>query len=222
MITARDVALELVRVHRYFGWRAEKEALFSPRRIDVLVIAPGGSDVVAFEIKVSLADFRTELKHPEKRQAVIANCTQFYFVSPSGLIPPREVPDGCGLMYFDGSEFTTVKPLQGRSSLLCRIEQDRIDEREDRDRRNRLPEWLYYLEEYGEEYTADCYCGPSDSFGEVLPKWMRRDEPLRKPLRLDLDVETAVKSAPHHQCVMYSSLTRCRFELVQAVARPSQ
>jgi len=98
--SAVEVADFLVKVHRIYGWRAQKEALFSPRRIDVLAIAPGGTDVIGFEIKTSLSDLKAELNNPSKRLAVSRFCTQFYFVLPFGLISASKIPKECGVIYF--------------------------------------------------------------------------------------------------------------------------
>jgi len=57
---------------------------------------------IAYEIKVSKADFQNELKHPDKRLAaeMFANLT--YFAAPIGIIKPEQVPDGWGLIEIVG------------------------------------------------------------------------------------------------------------------------
>lgn len=57
--------------------------------------------MIAYEVKVSRTDFRNELKDPDKRATVIANSSEFYFVTPKDLIGHGEVPLGCGLIYFE-------------------------------------------------------------------------------------------------------------------------
>ncbi|VAW72231.1 hypothetical protein MNBD_GAMMA12-1661 [hydrothermal vent metagenome] len=53
---------------------------------------------IAYEIKVSRADFLKELKSPEKRQWASEISHQFYFIAPQGIIRTEELPEGCGLL----------------------------------------------------------------------------------------------------------------------------
>lgn len=50
---------------------------------------------IGYEIKVSRADFMGD----EKWRGYLAYCNEFYFVCPSGLIQPEELPDGIGLLW---------------------------------------------------------------------------------------------------------------------------
>lgn len=52
----------------------------------------------AYEIKVSRADFRKELREPLKRRAALRYSNMFWFVTQEGLVKPEEVPIECGLM----------------------------------------------------------------------------------------------------------------------------
>ncbi len=52
----------------------------------------------AFEVKVSKADFKSELENPNKRSPAMDFCHYFSFVAPVGLILPSEVPERCGLL----------------------------------------------------------------------------------------------------------------------------
>lgn len=54
---------------------------------------------VAYEIKVSRADWKRELEQPRKREAAMALSNEFWFACPPGVIDPRDVPSGCGLLY---------------------------------------------------------------------------------------------------------------------------
>jgi len=72
-----------------------------PRYIDALALNLWPSKKhhrIAYEIKISRADFLKELKSPEKRQWAIEISHQFYFVAPQNLIKTEEVPAGCGLL----------------------------------------------------------------------------------------------------------------------------
>lgn len=53
---------------------------------------------VAYEIKVSRADFRRELDDPTKRAPWEAVAMETWFAAPAGVIPAAEVPDGWGLI----------------------------------------------------------------------------------------------------------------------------
>lgn len=177
---AREIADCLISTHRDHGWRAERESLFSPRRIDVLAIAPQGKQVVAFEIKTSIADFRNELKNPEKRMAVMRNCTQFYFVTPFNLVRPEDIPDDCGLLWYSLHDvdlcFYPKKTIPG-VSIPCQIYDARM-----RDRR---------LEEIEDEALNGWTF--SDAF--PFPVWMLPGWRI-KPLRFQMDVSATAARYP--------------------------
>ena len=72
----------------------------SPQRIDFYAINCWNSKRylrIAYEIKVSRADFRAELRAPLKRDAALRLSNEFYFIAPRGLLKPVEMPEGCGL-----------------------------------------------------------------------------------------------------------------------------
>ena len=60
-----------------------------------------------YEIKISRSDF----KRDEKWRYYLEYCHLFYFVTPYGLIEPREVPPEAGLCYVtkNGQKIRTVK-----------------------------------------------------------------------------------------------------------------
>ena len=53
---------------------------------------------VCYEIKLSRADFLTELRNPLKRRIGMRYSNEFYFVTPAGLVTRDEIPAGCGLI----------------------------------------------------------------------------------------------------------------------------
>lgn len=53
---------------------------------------------VAYELKVSRADWLKEKKDPLKRRGARLLSNQFYYVTPPGLITPDEIPIDCGLL----------------------------------------------------------------------------------------------------------------------------
>lgn len=69
---------------------------------------------VAYEIKVSRADFAREIRHPEKRRAAEAVSTECLFAVPIGMVKPDEVPEGWGLVeVMKGPKCrTSVQPQQ--------------------------------------------------------------------------------------------------------------
>lgn len=82
------------------GWRGTNY-------IDAYVIAAWPSEQnkrIAFEIKVSRADFLNEMKKPNKRRPALFFSNEFYFVAPKGLLKPEEVPEECGLIEFDETQ----------------------------------------------------------------------------------------------------------------------
>jgi hypothetical protein len=65
------------------------------RCIDVLAFSAWSSARryarVGYEVKVSRADLRRELLRPDKRQANVEWCNEFYFAVPAGLLRPEEL-----------------------------------------------------------------------------------------------------------------------------------
>lgn len=93
-------------------WNADKWAYFEElrvgtgygrgveQRIDAwaMHLWPSESMVrIAYEVKVSRADFLNELKNPLKRRKALLFSNMFFFVTPPGLVKPEEVPLECGL-----------------------------------------------------------------------------------------------------------------------------
>jgi hypothetical protein len=56
---------------------------------------------VAYEIKVSRADFRHEIAQPRKRELALRFSHQFFFATPAGLVQVSELPPECGLVEVD-------------------------------------------------------------------------------------------------------------------------
>ena len=57
-----------------------------------------GMKRICYEIKMSRADFRNELKNPLKRRIGMRFSNEFYFVTPAGLLKPEEIPADSGLI----------------------------------------------------------------------------------------------------------------------------
>ena len=56
------------------------------------------ADPCVHEVKVSRADFLSDLAKPEKRTSYAAIARALYYVTPAGLIKPEELPPGAGLL----------------------------------------------------------------------------------------------------------------------------
>lgn len=70
---------------------------------------------VCYEVKISRADFLSELRHPLKRRLGMRFSNEFYFVTPGGLLDTSEVPVDCGLIeagYASDKEWTTLQNRQ--------------------------------------------------------------------------------------------------------------
>lgn len=76
-------------------------------RLDVMAVGTGG-DLLAVEIKVSVADLRAD----RKWQGYLAWCERFYFAVPVGF-PVELVPDAPGLIVADryGAEIVRESPV---------------------------------------------------------------------------------------------------------------
>lgn len=53
---------------------------------------------VAYEVKVSRADFARELEKPKKREFAEKLANECYFAMPAGMVRPDEIPEGWGLI----------------------------------------------------------------------------------------------------------------------------
>jgi hypothetical protein len=84
-------------------WASELAFDGGARRCDFWTISANGSEgfqAVAYEIKISRGDFKRDT-HAKQRQARLFS-DRFYYVAPTGLIKPDELPDWAGLIEFDG------------------------------------------------------------------------------------------------------------------------
>lgn len=94
-------------------WQKVLKGGYHPeQRIDAWAMSTWKSDEfqsIAYEIKVSRADFLREIEHPEKRATAMAFSNRFFFVAPDGLIKPDEVPFECGLLVAKNDKVRAVK-----------------------------------------------------------------------------------------------------------------
>lgn len=71
------------------------------RTIDAIALGlwpSRGHELHAFEVKVTRADWRRELKDPSKAESFIRRVDRFWMVAPRGVIPKDELPVGWGLL----------------------------------------------------------------------------------------------------------------------------
>lgn len=72
------------------------------RRADALYMGftrSRGTAINVFEVKVTRADWLTELADPTKAEAWFNHCHKFWVVCPRGVVKLGELPDGWGLMH---------------------------------------------------------------------------------------------------------------------------
>lgn len=88
-------------------------------RPDVLTIEKSFSspNPISYEIKVSVSDFRSDVTKAKWRNYLDFSYGVVFAV-PKGLITKNDLPDGCGLMTFNGQSWNTVKrPTLSPSNL---------------------------------------------------------------------------------------------------------
>jgi hypothetical protein len=80
-----------------------------------------GLKAVAYEIKISRADFAREIKRPEKRAFAESIADECFFATPAGLLRVDEVPEGWGLVEANKAGLRVIKhPLQRQPGLWPR------------------------------------------------------------------------------------------------------
>ena len=87
----------------YARWLKERQVNKSvEKRLDAWAFhlwPSGGYQPTGFEIKVSRSDFLRELARPDKTARYMELCQFFYYVTPSGMVLPDEVPEKAGLIW---------------------------------------------------------------------------------------------------------------------------
>jgi len=96
-ITARHIVNLLAKRHDKDVFLSEVGVRENSQRMDAWALKASYASMGAtgYEIKVSYADFAND----EKWRTYLKYCTRFYFVCPSGLIRPEELPDDTGLLW---------------------------------------------------------------------------------------------------------------------------
>lgn len=91
--------------------------------IDALVISLWPSDGMhrmAFEVKVSRADFLSEMKKHSKNEFFREHCHEFWYATAKGVVKSEdEIPEGCGWMCMRGdSQLVIKKQAQRKVDVL--------------------------------------------------------------------------------------------------------
>src|SRR3954469_18750556 len=108
--TAAEVARGVSRLLLQDGYAPILEfTLPNGRRLDVAAIGPGG-EILGVEIKVALADLRTDAKWP----GYLDYCDLFYFAIPPDF-PPEHVPHQTGLIVADRYGGSIIKEAEAQS-----------------------------------------------------------------------------------------------------------
>lgn len=109
-MTADEILDALIAISSDKIWAVELPFRGSSTRVDFWTLAPVRSKdfrTVAYEIKVSRADFRRDSE--EKQSGALAFSDRFFYVCPDGVLTKVDVPDWAGLMTFDGKVFSVAK-----------------------------------------------------------------------------------------------------------------
>ncbi len=116
--TARQMIAALYR-HHYPRWAPLTEVTARPaaggekyRRIDMLLVRSGkvAFDLLAIEVKVTRADFLSDLRNPAKQAPWRELAQRHAYAVPKGLVGECEVPAGSGLLVVSRDRgYTTVR-----------------------------------------------------------------------------------------------------------------
>ncbi|SDQ99338.1 MmcB family DNA repair protein [Pseudovibrio sp. Tun.PSC04-5.I4] len=90
----------------------------SRRRADAIAVnmwESGGFEIRGFEVKVSKADLRNELKDPSKAEAISQYCDTFILATPKGLTKDEELPESWGVLEVSDSGSVRIKKQPQRN-----------------------------------------------------------------------------------------------------------
>jgi hypothetical protein len=82
------------------------------RTADALVMSlypSRGLDLTGFEIKIRRSDWLSELKNPEKAEAIAQFCDFWFIVAPKDVVKVEELPSNWGLMIPHGTTTKVIK-----------------------------------------------------------------------------------------------------------------
>ena len=102
----------LNKLTRHFDYRERRcypNIMFGGGECDLLVVSPSGY-ATEYEVKLTLADWRSDVNKPKWRAKDRKHVTSFYYVVPVQLIAQQhlvEMQSGAGLLSWDGDRFDT-------------------------------------------------------------------------------------------------------------------
>lgn len=97
---AKEMTGQVLRRFSGHQWLTFQEASLGSRRADVLALnlyRSEGWAVHGVEVKVSRADWMSELRNPAKSADLIKFVDLWWIAAPKGMIHPEELPPGWGL-----------------------------------------------------------------------------------------------------------------------------
>lgn len=115
MTTAGDILDALVAQTGGAIYATELAFCQGARRCDFWTISANSSagfKARAYEIKVSRADFRRDTAVKQREARLFSD--QFFYVVPTGLLKPEELPDWAGLIEYHDGKLKTVIPAPYR------------------------------------------------------------------------------------------------------------
>lgn len=103
-----EILAALITLHGQNLWATELAFDGGVRRCDFWTISANGSagfDAIAYEIKISRADFRRDSASKQRQARLFSD--RFFYVTPLGLVTPEEVPDWAGLIELNSGKLRT-------------------------------------------------------------------------------------------------------------------
>lgn len=146
---------------------------------------------LAYEIKISVADFRSDVTSG-KWQSYLAFASGVYFAVPAGLITKADVPAGCGLIVRgDGGwrvmKAPTLQPVQLSFKVMQKLLIDGVNRLVPEQRRQHYRDWI-------EQSTADKVLGKD--VAEAVRELQRvKQRAARMQSDIDIRMELARKHA---------------------------
>lgn len=125
---------------------------------------------IAYEVKISRADFARELKNPLKREAAEVLADECYFVCPVGMVTVDEIPEGWGLIDVTAGGLRKKKNATQRKVETLPIDFVASIARRSEDEPSPLPKmlWLYEGEELSLEQLLTASKINVDAFGDRM------------------------------------------------------
>lgn len=147
---------------------------------------------ISYEIKVSVSDFRSDVTKG-KWKGYLDFSDGVVFAVPKGLITKNDIPNGCGLIIFNGTNWTTVKkPTLHKSNINSELLMKLLiagNERQTNKQELRVRHLNSYKKEnelnkkFGDDFTAKV------NFAKRYPVLIEKQKELIRRLSFILGVE---------------------------------